>query len=54
VAENGGPNEFRFVLEDPELGMRMEEDGDVFFRGWGNLVRLAVELDGVVVVNLAR
>jgi hypothetical protein len=53
VAENGGPNAVGSAVKDPEFGVRVEEDGDVFFGGGSDLEGFSVELDGAVVVDFA-
>ncbi len=37
MAENGGPDRGWRLIEDPEFGVRVEEDGDVFFGCWSDL-----------------
>lgn len=54
MAENGGPDRGWRLIEDPEFGVRVKEDGDVFFGCWSDLEAAAVELDAVVVGDPAR
>ena len=53
MAENGWPDAVRLFLENPEFGKWVEEDGDMFFEGWCDLVSLSVKFDGGVVVDSA-
>ena len=53
MAENGGPSEIGFILKNPEFGAGMKEDGDIFFESRSDGLGLAVEFDGVVVVDFA-
>ncbi len=46
MAENGWPGEVWLILQDPEFAQGVKEDGDMFFECWGDLVDLAVKLDG--------
>jgi hypothetical protein len=49
VSEDRGPDGGGRLLEDPEFGGGMEEDGDVFSGGGSDLEAATVELDAVVV-----
>ena len=52
--ENNGPNGLWRNLEYPEFGAWMMHDGDSLPFGAGNLVIVALKVDGVVVVDPSR